>query len=245
MGQKNISRLKNLEQRLKPVNLLEQARAYATLNDYSIFDLADDFDEGENFLDRNRKVQNTIQQIGVAVAQDKVVFDQLLPEMVSNNNSRLRIFGEGLADGSDDRRSMWQNLYQQFEKAPPEKRQITVMLGFLSSCARHEPTLYHKILDSLIDDKLLGQWFPYFQMTSGIDRRGIERLHQSIDEGNVDIYSFKNLAWGHRYKAISDDDLAKLLHKILSKAGGMEVVLKILSMRLDDEKKDQPYVFKV
>lgn len=234
--QKALSRLKQLSQHLKPVNLLERARAYILTDEYLNFDLEDDFDEKEIASGQWKRVQDTTRQIGAAVAQDEAVFRELLPELVSTYHERLGVFGEGLADGCEDRESMWQTLYEQIKNTPSEKRKIAVMLGFLSSCATHDPDLYHSILNSLIGDELLGHWFPIFQMTSRIDKRGIERLHKALDEGNVYTYSFEQLAGGRHYEAIDDDDLAALMQKLLTKEEGVRVVIKILSMRFHREK---------
>jgi hypothetical protein len=240
MEQKALSRLKQLSQRLKPNNLLELARTYTLTDRHMNFDLEDDFDEDENTTTQWKRVQDTTRQIGTAVAQDEDVFRELLPELVSNYHDRLGVFGEGLADNCKDRKSMWQMLYEQVEKTPPEKRQIAVMLGFLSSCATHDPNLYHSILNSLIEDELLGQWFPYFQMTSDIDKRGVERLHEALDKGNAYIYSFERLARGRRHESIDDDDLAELLQKLISKEGGIRVVIEILKVRSHREKGEAP-----
>lgn len=236
MEQKALLRLKQFSQYLKPVNLLERTRTYVLTDEYLSFDPEDDFDEEESASNQWIRIQVTTRQIGASVAQDEDVFRELLPELVSSYHERLGVFGEGLADGCEDRKSMWQMLYEQIEKTPPEKRQIAVMLGFLSSCATRDPDLYHSILNSLIEDKLLGQWFPYFQMTSNIDKRGIERLHMALDEGYADIYSFKRLAWGRRHEEIGDDDLATLMQKILTKDGGVRVVIDILNTRFLKEK---------
>lgn len=236
MEEKALSRLRQLSQHLKPVNLLEWARTYVLTDGRLNFDLEDDVDEEESIADQWRRVQDTTRQIGAAVAQDEAVFRKLLPELVSNYHTRLGVFGEGLADGCEDRKSVWQTLYEQVENTPSQKRQIAVMLGFLSSCAAHDPELHHSILDSMIEDELLGQWFPYFQLTSTIDKQGIERLHKALDEGNAPIYSFERLAWGHHHEAIDDEDLSALLQKLLTREGGARVVIEILSMRFQGEK---------
>ena len=86
--------------------------------------LEDDFGEEENASDQWRRVHDTTRQIGAAVAQDEAVFRKLLPELVSNYNDRLGVFGEGLAEGCEDRKSMWQTLYEQIEKTPPKKHPL-------------------------------------------------------------------------------------------------------------------------
>ena len=234
MDQRALSRLRQLSERLKPVDLLEKARTYALTDERLSFDLEDDFDE--NASEQFKRVQDATRKIGISVGKDIFVFRQLLAELVSNYHHRLIVFGEGLGDGCEDRKSMWKMLYEQIEKTLPEKRQIAVMLGFLSSCAIHDSELYHSILNSLIKDELLGRWFPYFQVASKVDKQGVERLHKALDEGNADIYSFKQLAWGRAHEAIDDDDLAVLIQKLNLKDGGVQVATEILSMRFHMEK---------
>jgi hypothetical protein len=78
---------------------------------------------------------------------------------------------------------------------------------------------------------VLGEWFPIFQTTSNIDQRGVERLHEALDRGKAQIYTFRYLAWGRAHEPINDDELAGLLKTILSKEGGVGVTIEILPMR--------------
>jgi hypothetical protein len=176
-------------------------------------------------------VEETTRKIGSQVAQDTDTLTALLPELVSTFNTRLHSFGRGLADGCSDKQELWQILCAQLEKTPSEKRQIGVLLGFLSSCAESDPVFYSSTLDNLTRDHLLGEWFPIFQTTSTIDQRGVERLHEALSTGRVKIDTFRYLAWGRVHESISDDDLAELLKEILSKEGGSGAVIEILNMR--------------
>lgn len=238
MDQKVLEKLRQLSQRIKPANLLEKARTYALTDDYSNFDLEDDLDENEDTSEKWKQTQETTRQIGIAVAQDIAVFRELLPELVSNHNHRLITFGGGLADGFEDRKIIWQALYKQLENTPPEKRRIAVILGYLSFCALHDPNLYDSILNSLIKDRVLGRWFPYFQLTSKIDKQGVDRLCKALDEGDADIYGFEGLAgaWDNRDESVNDDDLAMLIQRIILRDNGIRVATNILNMRFYWEK---------
>jgi hypothetical protein len=108
----------------------------------------------------------------------------------------------------------------------------------LSSCAESDPVFYNSALDGLINDELLGEWFPVFQTTSIIDERGVERLQKALDAGKANIYGFQYLALGRAHESISDDDLTGLLRKILSKENGIALVMKILTMRFHRPKEE-------
>jgi len=235
-----LERLHGLEKLLKPKDLYERARTYALSNQHHSFDLADDFDDNEDVSFGWRQVEEAVRKIGIQVAQDNDVFKALLSELVSTYNPRLHIFGRGLADGCDDKQGVWLSLCAQLENTPSEKRQIGVFLGFLSSCAESDPAFYNSTLDKLISDDLLGEWFTSFQTTSIIDQRGVERLHEALDRGKVKIDTFQGLAWGRAHESISDDDLADLLRKIISKEEGVNVVIEILRMRFHGSTEESP-----
>lgn len=219
-------KLQKLAKRLQPSNLLEKAQAYVLIGRKGIFALIEDVPDegGASKLDR---INAIARQIGTDVAKAPSVFEQLLPKLFSSNNGLLFAFGQGLGDGCQDRKDMWQSLYTQLEKTNPENREIDLLLGFISSCAIHDRELCHSILDSLVDDKILGQQFPSFQTAIAIDARGLTRLHQSLDIGIANAYSFGVL----RQYEIADDDFADLIRKLITKEDGIIIAVEILGLR--------------
>lgn len=231
-------RLYALEKLLKPSTLLEKARTFALSGQRGNFDLEDDFDDEEDASAGYRRAEETTRKIGAEVAQDAATLNALLPDLVSTHTTRLASFGMGLAEGSSDKKELFQTLYGALVKTLPEMRQISVLLGFLSLCVKTDPLFYNATLDDLVKDDVLGEYFPIIQTTATIDQRGIERLHEALDIGKAPVHQFKYLAWGRVHEPISDEDLAKILRKILSKEGGVEVALEILNMRFHGRKKN-------
>jgi hypothetical protein len=235
-------RLRRLEKLLKPVDLLEQARTFALSDQHRSFDLADDFDDTEDASAGWRRAEETTRKIGAQVAQSPDTLKALLPDLVSMHGPRLNTFGRGLADGCTDKLEMFKILRAEIEKTSQEKRQINVFLGFLSVSAESDPAFYNSTLDSLVSDDVLGQWFPTFQTTSSINQRGVERLHEALDLGKAQIYTFRYLAWGRAHESINDDELAGLLKKILSKEEDLGVTIEILQMRFHGRNDKSPKV---
>lgn len=229
--EKILERLHQLENLLRPNNLLEKARTYALLGPPAPFELGDDFGNIKDAASAAHHMEEITREIGAQVAQDISTLNVLLPDLVNTNSTQLDSFGRGLADGCSNKQELWESLYAQFQKTPSENRQINVFLGFLASCAESDSAFYHSTLDALISDDVLGEWFPLFQMTSTLDQRGLERLNKALNVGKARIYTFQRLAGGRAHESISDDNLADLLRKILSKEGGITVVIEILTMR--------------
>ncbi|MGE0684017.1 MAG: hypothetical protein AB7P69_24315 [Candidatus Binatia bacterium] len=233
-------RLHRLGNLLKPVNLLEQARTFALSEQHGAFALEDDFDDHEDASAGWHRAEETTRKIGAQVAQKIDELQDLLPDLVSTDGARLYSFGRGLADGCSNKQEFLQILRTALEKTPPEKRRINIIRGFLASCAESDLSFYNSMLDGLVSDDVLGEWFPILQTTSTIDQRGVERLHEALDLGKARIHMFQVLAWGRAHESISDDELAGLLTKICSKGDGIGVIIEILRMRFHGRNTESP-----
>ncbi len=233
-----LQRLYKMEKFLKPNNLLEQAHIFALMDQRDAFDLEDCFNEDKDLLSGWQRLEETTFKIGTQIAQDRESFRRLLPELISSNNSRVYTFCKGIAEACHDKNEFWRYFYNEFEKTPKEKRQIRAVLGFLSSCAETDPVFYHAILDDAIGDPLLGEWFPIIQTTSMIDQRGLGRLLRSLEERKAPVQNYNFLAGGRVHETIADDDLSKILNKIISRPDGIYVVIEILSMRFHGSEED-------
>ncbi len=233
-----LEKLHRLEKLLNPQDLLEQIRAYALSSQHSSFELDDNDDDISIAEERVIKITT---EIGSKVAKDSIIFDIILPELVSTDCQRIYNFGIGLAEGCTDKMKLWKSLRTQFDKTIDEKKSIHIFLGFLFVCAEIDPIFYQSTLDDLITDPILGKWFPYFQNVVTIDKRGLIRLHTALDAGIVSIYSFRCIAYGKSHEALDDDELAELLEKILTKENGIDVAIEILKMRFHGSSPNAEY----
>ena len=227
-----LDRLYCLKETLRPNTLLDRTRLFVLLNSNYAYDFEDVFDDDEDVSSRLRKSEETARNIGVQVAQDTETLNSLLPEIVSTAGStNLFDFGKGLAEGCSNKQKLWDALYNQFERTPYEKRRIIIFKGILSSCVENDNEFYQSTLDDMVSDELFGEWFPMIQVSLTIDQRGIQRLHESLEGGKAQVNEYKYIAYGCSHESISDDDLANLLRKILTKEGGIDVAIEILKMR--------------
>jgi hypothetical protein len=235
-----IERIYKLEKFLRPDDLIERARTYALSKTNATFGLEDVYDDDDGVRSGWDEIEKKTTEIGVEVAKNPEVLNTLLPELFTPESSRLWSFGKGLAIEYGDKKRLWGILRSQFEKTDSGKRNISVLLGCLSGIAETDSELHNSILDSLIEDELLGEWFPSFQATTKINQRGVERLNQALDAGYVKIDNYHTLAWGRVHGSINDDDLAELLKNILAKDGGMSVSIDILNMRFFGSRNEDP-----
>lgn len=234
-------RLCQLENALKPIDLLEKARTFALSDQHQIISLEDDFEAGAA-SDGLGRIKETTRKIGAQVAQSADTFKVLLPDLVSTNSPGIESFGNGLADGCSDKQEFFQILIAEFKRTPPEKRRIGVILGFLSSYAESDSSFYNTTLDSLVRDDVLGEWFLCIQCSSTLDQRAVARLHLALHLGKAPIRTFQSLGWRRTHESISDEELARLLTKISSRDKGVGVAIDIIVMRFYGRNEESPEI---
>lgn len=233
-----MDRLWALESFLKPDNLLDLARVYALSSHNHSYELEDNFIAGKesNASSAISSVEEMTFDLGCQVAHEKEVFYALLPDLVCVNGARLFCFGKGLAKGADSIPELWGILYEQFKSTPKDKRIISVFTGILNYCAREKLEFYDTVLDSAVSDDVFGEWFPILQTAYFLDDKAVERICLSLDVGLAAVHPYRYISYGQKDKDISDDQLARILEKLLKIDDDLDVSLDILSLRFHQKK---------
>lgn len=226
-----LEQLKILQELLKPNSLVEKARAYAVNNNRNSLHIEDSEDDS-NSSDPFAKIGEITRSIGVEVAKNDLAFKELLPELIVAENWLLSVFGQGLAEGSSDPEQMWENLRKQFASTNPDKRNNSVLWGFLKKISLTNQSLAEKLFDNAVVDEVLSRFYPVFQTAMAIDEHGVSRLKASLELGKAPIGMYTQLAYGRVHESINDESLCDLLKIIASKQGGLNVAVEILYMRL-------------
>lgn len=178
-------------------------------------------------------------ELGKAVAFDRETLATVLPELVTRQGQQLWLFGQGLADGTEDPRWLWDQLVAQLAATPVNSQRIPVVGGFLNSVNAKEPGLANTFLDDAVEDDVLGPWYPGLQTVIGINQEGFHRLMRSLDVRKASIWTYRYLESGGVTHNLSGADFNKLLLRIAAEPDGLEIALNILRMRLLFEGRQQ------
>ncbi|WP_412755129.1 hypothetical protein [Legionella pneumophila] len=227
-----------LEKKIRPASLVDLSCSLLLLKPHQYIDMTNKYSKDDDISGRLQETNELIESIAQEVAQDQSALDMLLPKVCNMPHTRQDFFGVGLARGCNDKLLLWRKLINQFDITPIAERNLSILCGFLSGCSKEEPLIYNKIMDDAVDNRIIGEYFPILQATSGVDKKALGRLHKSLSLQTAKVDAFIRLAYGGIPKSISDDDLANLLKELLSKEGGDRVAVEIISMRFHDEKKD-------
>lgn len=230
-----LDRLKELDALMQPHSLLDRARIYFSTTYWDlIHDDEDDEWSSSSYQKNSERVSIAIRETGKEVIKNAHVLKELLPELFNNSGNILWLFGIGLAEGSVALKNDWNNLYKQFSAILSQNPSFDVMTGFLHQAAKIDKTVSDKILDQAVNDSVLAPIYPHLQSVVIIDKKGIQRLHKSIELGIAPITSYQFLSIGSARKCIDDEDYCRLLRKIAEKKDSLNVAIDILHLSLFD-----------
>ncbi|MCF8302235.1 MAG: hypothetical protein K9I94_03090 [Bacteroidales bacterium] len=228
-------RLHRLEEKLRPKTLLEKSRIFTLADARYRISLKAELGDSADSIEDIDKPYETTRRLGFKVAKNLEVLQSLLPDLIINNEKisnhhRLYVFGQGLAAGAKEPSKIWKNICKALEGVSREKWNLFLFTGFLSAFHKKNKRTYDKILDSIVEDKLLREQYPLFEASAPIDKAGVNRLFKALKVGKADVRTYLHIGSG-AHETISSDDLAKILHEILKSENGSNITLGILSSR--------------
>jgi hypothetical protein len=223
-------KLLEIIEQLKPSDLLHQARAVILSGTSSGWDIVDGDPDDDDVMKPWERASKMAQNVGRFLAQDHETRKQFLSELIpAQNQQRAFECGRGLAEGATDLHSMWCELVGEFALANPNKRDASVLGGFINLAHQRNTTLTLSMLDSTIGDADLGSHLPFLQARIGIDSAGIERLRRAVAKGALRAEDFYSIANGIVTDSPSQE-LSELLLDIAELENGVEIALDILNM---------------
>jgi len=227
--------LERIIDRLKPVELVDRARSLIfewSKGGYDVADVEQDDACTANFKNAYDRASEAAVAIGKAVASSPSDLQILLPEISSARPlRRADEFGRGLAQGSLDLGEMWSALKAAYAAAAADRRNPTMMGGFLTEAHARDPNFVALALDAAIDEPSLAFSLPFLQASVAIDEAGITRLRRAIAKSALSSNAFLWIANGS-IRGATPSDIKDLLSDVAGLPDGVAVAIKVLHMYL-------------
>ena len=239
MSEEVQERLVALIDRLKPTDLLNQARAVVLSRGVSGWDIADGERDDGDVMKPWERASEMAKEIGVALAHDQETCGIFIAELlVEKNPRRAYECGIGLANGAATLAAIWQMLVDSYTAAACDQRSATVLGGFIHGAHARDAVFTDGALDAVIENPDLAPSLPYLQARVAIDANGIARLRCATTRGDLSARDFFSIANG----SVGDsppEELGALLLDIAEIPDGVDVALDILHMHFYRDGKDQ------
>ena len=200
----------------------------------------DDLDPGSanSYRLAMEKKAGEAEHLGVEVAKDRAILEQLIPELLSSS-ANLWAFGMGLAKGSADPRAVWNLLLDAISSAEPKPRDFGLLCGMIFQWNRSVPDFANELLDEALEKPPIAAYFPIIQSAVTLDARGIKRLFRSLELGHTPTHIYHNLALGRTTDQVPAVDLARFILALAQASDGLNVALHILGMQFFCDKSDK------
>lgn len=220
--------LEALIDRLKPVGLIERARAVVLSRGSVGFDVTDG---DEDPLKAYHRAHEVALELGRAMAADRDALSAFLAEVSSRQAMRAFEFGRGLGRGTEDVDATWSLLVEAFRSADANLRNPSVMGGFVAEFYKTRPDEARRLLEAALSDHEVRQRLPFLQSRTVLDADGLDRLRRLAVSGEVPASWFGDLACGV-VDGAEPQALIRLLDAISALNGGVGVAADILYFRL-------------
>jgi hypothetical protein len=226
-------KLEEIINRLKPSDLLNQARAVVLNRMPGVggWDFADGEDDEGDATKASEKADRMAQEVGRWLAGEAAIRAEFLAELLAQPHA-MRAFecGRGLAEGADDLNLIWLELAAAYAVAKSGTRDAKVLGGFVYEAHQRDQSFTWGALEAAIENPELAPVLPYLQARIGVDAEGIARLRRAVAKGVLVAANFQTIANGSVSKS-PPEALAALLEDIATLSGGVEIALDILHMR--------------
>lgn len=221
-------RLEAIIERLKPTNLLNQARAVMLWHGNWSWDDGEADESGT--VTPWERASRLAQDIGKLLANDETARRAFIPELIASSQA-VRAFecGRGLAQGAEGLAEMWREMVEYLEAADIRQLDATVFGGFIHEAQQRDPAFVQSAMDMAVENPAIAQVLPFLQARVGIDEDGIARLRRTIQHGAIEAWAFRNVSGGIIGGA-PPEALAKLLCDIANMPDGVKVALNVLHM---------------
>lgn len=212
---------------LQPQTLIEKAEFYVLTGDrYS------ELFTHLNVDDESPRV-NKVEDLGKQVARDENALNILLPKFLVNTKLEIGLsdFGRGLAQGENPLK-VWNLICEKLLYIEKNERDYQLVKGFLNGLSKSNPALTNELLDQSLNNELLSEVYPCLQASINFSEIDADRIIRSLKIGKATIESYNYLAYGRIPVDIADEKLVEILKLLCLKEKGLDVAIKILSMRL-------------
>ncbi|MGU5652295.1 hypothetical protein [Aeromonas allosaccharophila] len=227
-----------LEKDLEPHDFLPTIMMYVLSRAHGLWTLDTEFDHNDHnkYQEAERRLKTKAFQLGEEFAVSSHKFDELGPNLFSNDYMPYRAaFGGGLAKGEEDLYFTWLKLVEYLDLQPVGHKNLSVFEGFIEETDRIDPALAKALLDQCAQHPQLRHGLVDLHPRRSFTETDLDRCMNIMDDSDIHPSMYESILWRDEYGDLSRGRVLDLAMRLLSKQGGSDVVLRALSMRLHGE----------
>ena len=202
----SLDQLKQLENHLAPVSLVEEIYASIFVDSVTaIYSLDITSNENETLdlwpdSELYEKLTKATEAIGTKAAKSPETLKRLIPELcsTSTNKAELGYFGKGVGEHYHDVNALLKLVRNHIESVAPAKVSLLWVRGVLAGWKEQSPDDLEIFLDTAATDSVWSKQFGELGVHSKLNQRQFDRLMKALDTGcsveHLDYLWSKDLA---------------------------------------------------
>lgn len=232
--------LEKLDETLKPERLADEVRTYVLGVGHGLLALDGESNSNDNqgWQEAGERAAARAYALGVVVADEPHVMDELAEEFFTADRGYLIEFGRGVASKCDNLQGLWEQLIEWLDLAGDQAWQCSILCGVLEVIHNRDEPLARQILNEAVQKRILRRFIVDLYRLIPLGRTGVERLLGSLDFEDTPLRQFRILGWQCPLDTPSEADIRDLMLKMLDRPDGAEVVLGGLGGQLRELKDD-------
>lgn len=235
-----LEKMEELEQHLRPREIVGLVRSYVLSPEWGALDIADVEEvEESKILEAREKVHESCIDLGQQLARDPSQFDAMLREVIASDSQKTLLLGRGLGMACISVPECWSRLRDEFLKTSESRPGAQLLGGFLQSAMARDPNETEALLDEALGDERLHPYLLYRQLNAGVNGEAFKRMMKMIALATVPVSTFRHLAAGRAHEGLDDEQLHAVLQAIMGREGGDLVAAEILGMRVFGRRADK------
>lgn len=223
----DLERFSKLIDALKPLDLVDRARAVLRSEGYFS-------EEPEDCSDRGHAVamsqhSSRLRAIGEELAAHPDAVEALGCELFESRHNNPVELGRGLGAATTDPMGNWRMLRDLYLSAPERSRKSTILSGFLVAIDERFPDLSDAIRCECLATTALRQTYADFAPVGQVSETELDRMIEAASDPEVWARQFGGLVWYASF-GLSHAQIVRLLLAMRVGRGGQEAVIDALAM---------------
>ena len=189
--------LNELDELLKPKNLVDEIRTFVLTPVHLQFRLDDEFDYDDPDRIPASRARATARafDLGEAVAGDPTIIGELSEQLFRTLGGHVLEFGKGMASSCPDPQALWTRVVGHLERAGNSARHCDLLQGILEIIHHRDASLAERILDQAVQTRSLRNFFVWLQVSIPLNPRAVQRLLDCLEFDDTPIFQFGQIAW--------------------------------------------------
>ena len=237
--------LNELDELLKPRDLMDKIRTYVLAPSHIQFQLDDEFDvdDPDRISASSERAAARAFDLGQTVAGDPDIVGELSEELFRTPGGCVLDFGKGMASSCPNPQTLWNCVVGHLKPAGDSARHRDLLQGILEVTHQRDASLAEQILDEAVQTPSLRNVFVWLQLSIPLNSRAVQRLLDCLDFDDTPLFQFRQIAWRCSPNVLDETDIARVLLKVLDNPDGPETVLNSLNTRLPVSESDPSFSF--